>query len=233
MIHITALNKNFSNHAVINNLNLDIHSGKITALVGKNGSGKSTLIRLITGLLEPDSGKIELGKDQKIGALLGGDINLYRSLTAREIIFYFGKLHKLSNAEINKRIDELNDILRFKSFIDKRADTFSRGMRQKIGFAISIIHNPDIILLDEPSTGLDIETSNDVIDFIKYLKTNNKTILIATHNIFEISDLSDNIAFLQNGKIKQNIESRAFFKNCPYDEKNAYIIQALNKGENI
>ena len=228
MINVINLNKRFGDKPVINNLSLSVGSGEITALVGKNGAGKSTLIRLISGLLKPDSGKIEMNDNAKIGVLLGGDVSFYGNLTADEIIRYFGKLHGIDDLSIRKQIDILDDILKFKDFINKRAYTFSRGMRQKIALVISIIHNPDVLLLDEPSTGMDLEAANDVIDFIKYLKTENKTILIATHNIFEISDLSDNIAFLNNGKIQKKVETRRFFEECPHDEKNSYIINAIN-----
>ena len=215
---------------VINKLNLQINSGEITALVGHNGAGKTTLIRLISGIYKPDSGKIEVSNGSKIGVLLGGDINLYGNLTGYEIIKYFGLLNGLTSTKINERINILDDILKFSTFIKKRAFTYSRGMKQKIGLVISIIHDPDILLLDEPSTGLDLEAANDVITFIKYLKSNNKTILIATHNIFEISDLSDNIAFISKGKINDVIATKEFFENCPPDEKNAYLIQAMKGG---
>ncbi|MBP3938200.1 MAG: ATP-binding cassette domain-containing protein [Clostridia bacterium] len=229
MIKIINLTKSFSNTNVINGLDLIINSGEITALVGQNGAGKSTLIRLISGLLKPDSGKIEFEKDSSIGVLLGGDVNLYGSLTAYEIIHYFGKLYGLDKQLIEERIDELDNILKFKWFINKRAHTFSRGMRQKIALAISILHDPNVLLLDEPSTGLDLEATNDVVDFIRFLKTKNKTILIATHNIFEISDLSDSIAFLNSGKIVNKIDTNEFFKNCETDKKSSLIVGSMKE----
>ena len=227
MIRIKKLSKSFSDSKVIDNLNLTVKDGEITALVGKNGSGKSTLIRLISGLLQPDSGKITVSQNAKIGILLGGDVNLYKNLTAYETIHFFGALHGLSDSYIDSRIDALDNILNFRHFIDKRAYTFSRGMRQKIALVISIIHDPSILLLDEPSTGLDIEASNDIIDFIKYLKSENKTILIATHNIFEISDLCDSIAFIRDGKISNKVDTSKFFQNCPHDEKSTFLIRAM------
>ncbi|MBQ6708661.1 MAG: ATP-binding cassette domain-containing protein [Clostridia bacterium] len=230
MIKIINLSKKFSDNTVIDKLDLIVNSGEITALVGKNGVGKSTLIRLIAKLLKSDSGEIKTEPGAKIGVLLGGDVSLYENLTAFEIINYFGELHGMDSVSIKERIDVLDDILNFKSFINERASTFSRGMKQKIAIVVSIIHNPDILLLDEPSTGLDIEASNDVIKFIKYLKSQKKTILIATHNIFEISDLSDSIAFIKNGKIQRKIKTEDFFKNCPQDEKYAHIL-SLMKGE--
>lgn len=231
MIEIKNLHKQFSENIVIDNLNLSVNCGEIVCLVGKNGSGKSTLIRLISGLLKPDRGEIHLSS-KNIGVLLGGDVNLYTNLTALEIINYFGKLHNLTANEINKQIDTLNKILDFKDFLSKKSSTLSRGMRQKIALVIALIHDPDILLLDEPSTGLDLEASNDIINIIKHLKNNNKTILIATHNIFEISDLSDSIAFLYKGKICQKVKTNSFFSECLPNEKNDNIIKAM-RGETI
>lgn len=230
MISITSLNKSFSKVKVIDNLNLQIDDGEITALVGKNGAGKSTLIRIISGLYKQDSGTVAINSGAKIGVLLGGDVSLYKNLTGYEILQFFGRLHHLDIRTIEKRINELNEILHFEDFIGKYAYTFSRGMKQKVALAISIIHDPDILLLDEPSTGLDIEAADDVINFIKYLKNQNKTILIATHNLFEISDLSDSIAFINNGKISEKVSSKNFFENCPNDKKSAYLIAEM-KGD--
>lgn len=230
MINISNLQKRFADKAVIHNLNLKVDSGEITALVGKNGAGKSTLIRLICGLLKPDDGQISVFKNASIGVLLGGDVNLYANLTGYENISYFSQLHGINKRDMNGRIDELNKVLNFKDFMNERTACFSRGMRQKIAFVISIIHNPDILLLDEPSTGLDIEASNDVIQFIKYLKLQNKTILVATHNIFEISDLSDSIAFLNQGKIQKKVNTKQFFCGCDAGDKSKLIIQAMEDG---
>lgn len=215
---------------MLNNLNLEVKDGEITALVGANGAGKSTLIRLIAGLYKPNSGIISMEDNAKIGVLLGGDVSLYKKLTGYEIIKYFGKLHGLSDTSIQKQIENLDNILHFKKFMNKPSETFSRGMKQKTALVISIIHDPDILLLDEPSTGLDIEAANDVIKFIKYLKGKKKTILIATHNIFEISDLSDNIAFINHGKITKLTATKDFFKNCPPSEKSSRLTAEM-KGD--
>lgn len=223
------MKKTFSNNIVINNCNLDVPNGEITALIGKNGSGKTTLIRLISGLLKQDSGEILFDSNQQIGVLLGGDGNLYDNLTGYEVISLFANLHGMDKIKKNRRIAELNDVLDFEGFLEKRIGTLSRGMRQKIGFAISLIHDPNILLLDEPSTGLDIETADGVISYIKYTKEIGKTILIVTHNIFEISDLSDNIAFMRNGSISRCIKTADFFKDVARENKSQFILHAMGE----
>lgn len=227
MIIIRNLCKKFKQTVVIDDLCLNINNKEITALVGKNGSGKSTLIRLISGLLNPDSGTIEFEGGSGIGVLLGGDVNLYGTLTGMEHLSYFGKLRGLSDSRISQQINELDDVLNYSSFINNQCFTYSRGMRQKIAIAISMIHNPDILLLDEPSTGLDLEAANDVITFINYLKAKNKTILIATHNIFEIVDLSDQIAFIKDGKIKNKVKTSEFFRDRRADAKNSLLLSEM------
>lgn len=229
MIKINNLSKKFLDKSVISDLYLEIPDNKITVLVGKNGSGKSTLIRLISGLLKPDSGSIDIDENFSMGILLGGDVNLYGNLSGYETLNFFGLLHGLSTLQIQKATDRLNEVLDFKHFLHKKTSTLSRGMRQKLALGISIIHDPNILLLDEPSTGLDIESSNDVINFLKYLKSEHKTIFIATHNIFEISDLSDDIAILANGEITQKLSSYDFFLSCPSDAKSQALIQAMEE----
>ena len=229
MIVIEGLSKEFSSQTVLDDLYLTIPSGAITALLGQNGTGKSTLIRLIAGLLHPDTGKISIDSARKPGVLLGGDVYLNRSLTAEEILFFFGGLKGMRRSEISDKIRELDKILNISSFRDKKAATFSRGMRQKIALAISILDDPDVLLLDEPSTGLDIISSNDVILFLNYLRKNNKTILIATHNIFEISDMSDYVAVLKHGKIASFQETDSVFSDCQKENKSSRLIKLLEE----
>lgn len=225
MIEINNISKSLKNNTVIQNLSLTVNSSQITALIGKNGSGKTTLMRLISGLLKPDSGNINCNT-KNIGVLIGGDVNLYENLTGYENLKYFAELHNMSKKEFSARCDELAEILKFNDFINERSGIYSRGMKQKIAFASAIIHNPDTILLDEPSTGLDILTAFDVINFIKYCKSKNKTILISTHNITEITDLSDNIAILSNKQVIAHCSIKDFFADYNNEEK-------INKLKNI
>ncbi len=231
IIKVNNLTKSFDKKCVLKNLSLEVNDGEIVALVGKNGAGKSTLIRTVSGILSPDSGTVQIEPESKIGILMGGDVNLYKNLTPYEIIRYFGKLHDMKPDEIHSRIDELDRILNIKSFLNTYSHKLSRGMKQKVGLAVSIIHKPDVMLLDEPSTGLDVEAANDVLNFIKCLKSDKKTILIATHNLFEIFELSDSIAFLRDGKITSKVPVTELSQNRSDEEKSNLIVRLLRDGE--
>ena len=170
MIYIRDLAKSFANNHVLNNLNLNVGKGDIYAIVGKNGAGKTTLMRLLSGLLVPDSGSISINSNKTVGVLLGGDVHLYGNLTSLEILHYFGVLHGLPSAYISARIVELNSVLNFNDYLTRKAKELSRGMRQKIAFAVAIIHDPDVLLLDEPSLGLAPLIIKDIFNTLKEIR---------------------------------------------------------------
>lgn len=227
MIKLTDIYKRFCNNQILNGLNMSIPDGKVTALVGKNGAGKTTLIRIIAGIIKPDGGTIDIEEDLKVGILLGGDVNFYAKLTALENIRYFGELQGLTYRQITERIEEYDRVLKISSFINKKSGKLSRGMKQKIALLVSVISDPDILLLDEPSTGLDIEACESVIAFLEHLSNNGKTVLISTHNIFEISDLSDYISFLKNGVISKTVCTSEFFSGVSGIEKSKLLISEM------
>ena len=211
MIVVKNVTKIFSAKKAVDNISFDAPSGIITGLIGSNGSGKSTTMRLIATLMKQDEGTIQVddidtlknpvNARKKIGILLGGDISLYDRLTAKENIMYYAGLQNTNDSTARKRLDDLVDLLNMKEYINRRVAGFSRGMRQKVAFARSVIHSPDILLLDEPSTGLDINSIKDVQEFILYCKSMKKTILLSTHNAHEMQKLCDRLVFMENGKI--------------------------------
>lgn len=211
MIVTNNITKHFGNKIAVNDVSFCAHSGMITGLIGSNGSGKSTTMRMIATLMKQDRGTIMIDDidtakqphktREKIGILLGGDISLYERLTAKENILYFADLQGVDRKIAGKRLDELSEILDMNEYLNRRVGGFSRGMRQKVAFARSIMHSPDVLLLDEPSTGLDINSIKDVQNFILFCKSQGKTILLSTHNAHEMERLCDNLVFIENGKI--------------------------------
>ena len=213
MIYINSISKSFKNleRKAINDVSFTANSGRIMGILGANGSGKTTLMRLISGILKPDCGTIEicnvnvLSDTQEarkhIGVLLGGEVSLYDRLTAYENMLFFAQLQGISHDKAQKRISVISKMLGMDKYLDRRVASFSRGMKQKIAFGNTIIHDPDVILLDEPSTGLDIYSVRDVENFILECKKQGKTILLSTHNAHEIETLCDDVIILKDGFI--------------------------------
>lgn len=211
VIELINVTKKFGKIEVIHDVSVKIPKGRIVALIGANGSGKTTLMRMISTIIKPTYGEIfvdgvdakKMPKEckKKIGLILGGDATLFKNFTARENIHYFARLQGLTERIAKNRVNELSDLLKMNEYIDKKVNTFSRGMRQKVVLASSLVHNPSILLMDEPSTGLDIFAVIDVQNIIKSCQMLNKTILISSHNFNEIEKLCDYIVIIESGKI--------------------------------
>ncbi len=210
MIRIDSLNKSFGRIRALENLNLEIEKGELLGIIGPNGAGKTTAIRIICCILQPDSGNVTVGgysihHDQiKIKSMIGylpEEPNLYERFTARDLLKYFGELYGVPKNEIGGRIDDLLELVGMSHRADDRINTFSKGLRQRIGIARSLIHDPEVIIFDEPTMGLDPATSRAIRNFIKELK-GDKTVILCTHYMDEADLLCDRVAILNQGKIR-------------------------------
>jgi ABC-2 type transport system ATP-binding protein len=215
LIQLKNLTKKFGEFYAVSDINIEVQRGEIVGFLGPNGAGKSTTMKMIAYLLEPTEGEIWIrgngelhkltrkNKDyllDNIGFLIENPA-FYGDLSPRVILAYFAKLKGYPKEKINQRIEEVLDFFRMEEWIDKKIKTFSKGMRQKIGIASAIIHDPDIIILDEPQTGLDPKARKEVRDFILQLKQMGKTIFLSSHLLYEISEVADRIAIIHHGKI--------------------------------
>lgn len=197
---------------VVDNLNFVVNNGEIVGLLGENGAGKTTTLRMISTMMKPTKGTavvngFDIVKEpeevrREIGVLFGGEVGLYDRLTARENIRYFAKLYGMDDLHIEKRIDELAKELGMVEYLDKRVGQFSRGMKQKVSIARSIVHSPSTMLLDEPSTGLDVLATRTIKNFILKCKAENKTILFSSHSMSEVEKLCDRVIIIHKGKVK-------------------------------
>ena len=195
----------------IENINLEINSGEILCILGHNGAGKTTLIKSICGLVEPTIGSVEVDtiditKNTKLahelcGTVLEGSRNIYYYLTAYENARYFGLLNGLSNEEIKEKTDYYFKLFDLKKFENSNVSTFSRGMQQKLAIIIALMKNPKILLLDEPTLGLDLISADYVIMILKKLIKEDIIILVTTHDINLIEKLNSRIIFMNKGKI--------------------------------
>ncbi|MGL4731876.1 MAG: lantibiotic protection ABC transporter ATP-binding protein [Clostridium sp.] len=198
------LTKKFKKQLAVENINLKIEKGSIYGFLGPNGAGKSTTLKMLTGLLKPTSGKIifdghEWGrKDLKdIGVLIESPA-FYGNLTAKENLMVHTKLLNLSN----DRIGEVLSIVDLKNTGNKKADEFSLGMKQRLGIAIALLNNPKLLILDEPTNGLDPLGIQDLRVLIKELSSKGMTIILSSHILAEVEQIAEYIGIIYEGKLK-------------------------------
>ncbi len=210
MIKISSLSKYFGKIHALDNLDLEINKGELLGIIGPNGAGKTTAIRIICGILKPDSGDVVVNgysvlKDPiMVKSMIGylpEEPNLYERFKARDLLRYFGELYGVPKDNLNNRINELLELVGMENRAEHRINTFSKGLRQRIAIARALIHDPQIIIFDEPTMGLDPATSLAIRGFIENLK-GEKTIVLCTHYMDEADTLCDRVAILNGGKVR-------------------------------
>lgn len=211
MIEVTNLVKSFKTLQAVDNISFSVKKGEIFGLLGPNGAGKSTTLRILSTLARPTSGKAEIGgydvvkNDTKVRKMLGivsEKMIIYDRLTAKENLWFFGCLYGIPKEQLSKRIDELLELVNLTQFKDKQVGTFSTGMRQRMNVIRALLNEPQVLFLDEPTLGLDPQSSVEIRDFIKKLnKEKGTTIIITTHMMVDADILCDRIAIVDHGKI--------------------------------
>ena len=210
-IKIINLYKNYKRFEAVKNLNFEIKKGSITGLLGPNGCGKTTTIGMILGLIRPTKGQvlinnkdIEIEKN-RISVLekmnfISPYVELPKKLSVKENLIVYGKMYEVKN--LQNRINTLSNDLNLEDFLNKKTGELSSGQKNRVSLAKSLINNPEILLLDEPTASLDPDTGDYVRSYIEnYAKKNNTTILLASHNMSEVERLCENIMMMKQGKI--------------------------------
>lgn len=218
MLEVNSVNKIFGKgkkqKVAVNNLSFKVQEGEIVGLLGENGAGKTTTLRMISSMLKISSGNIlvngiDVSKNpdkvrKEIAILFGGDVALYDRLTGRENIMYFANLYGLSKEEAKERTLKLAEDLDMKDYLDIPVGKYSRGMKQKVMIARSIVHNPKVILFDEPTTGLDVRAARVIQQFIKQCKKENKVVLFSSHSMVEVERLCDRTVIIHKGNLLED-----------------------------
>ncbi|NLC94922.1 MAG: ABC transporter ATP-binding protein [Bacilli bacterium] len=210
IIKITDLSMKYDNNPVLNNINLEVKAGEIIGYIGPNGAGKSTTVKIMLGLVTGYTGKVEIfGEDISLGNVdykrrigyVPEVADLYDSLTAREYLTFIGSLYGLSDNDVDAKAKELLKLFDIQDVYDQRINTFSKGMRQKVVIISSLLHNPDLLFLDEPLSGLDANTVMVVKELLSLFSEKGKTIFYSSHIMEVVEKISNRIILINKGQI--------------------------------
>jgi sodium transport system ATP-binding protein len=211
MITVDHISKSFGDVQAVKDVSLVAEDGKITALLGANGAGKTTSMRMIYALITPETGVVTVdginSTENPVAArarmgVLPDARGLYLRLTARENMAYFGRLQGMSEADIKRRSDELVSRLGMEKFADRQTDGFSQGQRVKVAIARALLHDPQNILLDEPTNGLDVMSTRAIREFLREEKARGKCVLFSSHVMQEVSAVCDEITVIDAGAVR-------------------------------
>ena len=209
-IKLRDLFKSYGPVMALNGLNLEVPKGSLYGLLGPNGAGKSTALRIICTLLSPDSGHVEVGghnvlfEEKETRRRLGyvaQDVAIDKILTGRELLQLQGDLYHLDKKYKRKRIEELIERLDMHEWIDRRCGSFSGGMKRRLDLSSGLLHEPELLILDEPTVGLDIESRSVIWGLLKELRNKETTILLSSHYLEEVDELADEMAIIDKGKV--------------------------------
>ncbi len=210
MIQVEGLEKTFGKRTVVRDVTFSVERGEVFGLLGPNGAGKTTTLRMLSTTMRPTRGTARVaGHDvvrqpEQVRAHLGVlpmDPGLYGRLTAAENLRFYGQLSGLGGAELERRIDELLEWLGLSEFKNERTEHFSKGMRQKVALARAVLHAPDVLILDEPTAGLDVLAARTIIEFIRQSREAGRTVLFSSHYLLEADRVCDRVAIIVNGEI--------------------------------
>jgi len=211
IVEINNIRKEFGTVVAVNNVSFSVDKGEVLGLIGPNGAGKTTLLRILATVLRPTTGSVRLlGYDlakeylkiRKYIGFMPDFFNLYNDLTPRECLEFFAKAYQVEQDLIPKRIDQTLEYVELEDKRDSLIRHLSRGMVQRMGVAVLLIHDPDVLLLDEPASGLDPKARIQLRNVLNKLSTEGKTIIISSHILTELSGFCSHIAIMDKGKIK-------------------------------
>ena len=213
------------------------HAGEVFGLLGPNGAGKTTTLRMLSTVLTPTSGTARIaGHDvvrdaDKVRASIGflsGNTGLYPRLTPREVLSYFGRLYGLDAERIAARIAQLGRLLDMEGFLDRRCDALSTGMKQKVNVARTLLHDPQVLILDEPTAGLDVLASRTIIDVVRSCREQGRCVVFSTHIMAEVARLCDRLAIIHKGCV-QFLGTLAEFRRDAGDDLEEAFLRVLER----
>ena len=210
MIRVKDLQKSYGDLRAVDGISFEVPEGEMLGFLGPNGAGKTTTLSMISGLLKPDQGQVSIGEidvwhspkeAKRILGLVPQDLALYEELTARENLMFWGSLFHLPRSELKANIEVWLERVGLKDRAREAVSKFSGGMKRRLNLAIGLVHNPKVVLLDEPTVGIDPQARKNILDIIREIVKEGSTILFTTHHLEEAEALCDRIAIIDHGKI--------------------------------
>ncbi len=205
-IHVEQVSKSFGSFRAVDHLSFDVYPGEIFAMLGPNGAGKSTTIRMILDIIKPDTGTIAVlggplteAKKDRIG-YLPEERGLYRNVRVLEVMTYLGSLKGLSTSEAQKRAKALLDRLGLGENAKSKVSELSKGMQQKVQFAVTVLHDPELMIVDEPFSGLDPVNTLVIKEMLEEMRQAGKALIMSTHQMFQVEEMADRLLMIEKGK---------------------------------
>jgi ABC-2 type transport system ATP-binding protein len=210
VIDIQNVTKTFGGTVAVRNLDLTVEEGELFAFLGPNGAGKTTTIKMITGLLTPTSGRIEVGsfdiqedylQAKSIISYIPDQPYMYEKLTGREFLYFLGEMYGMEKNQITRQISYLADLFECEGYLDNLAETYSHGMKQRVVVSGALMHRPDVILIDEPLVGLDPRSANILKSALRERVESGTTVFMSTHTLGVAEETADRVGIIQHGQM--------------------------------
>ena len=243
LVQTIGLTKNFKDRKrgvieAVKDVTFEAHSGEIFGLLGPNGAGKTTALRILATILKPTAGTATIAGYDVVNdpdsarrslGFLSNDTGLYGRLSAREMIIYFGKLYGMESDRIESRLKELCDLLDMSEFLNRRCGKLSSGQKQKVSISRTIVHDPPVLILDEPTTGLDVLAAKNIVSFIRKARDQGTCVLLSTHIMGEAERLCDRIGIIHNGVMTAVGTRDELFDRFNADELETVFLRAVGE----
>lgn len=240
MIRIDNIHKSFGAVKAVRGISFDAPDGKITGLLGPNGAGKSTTLRILYTVLKPDDGNASIdGHDvvansldaRRVTGALPHGAGLYPHLTARENIAYYARLCGIRRKDIAEKVDSIIELLEIQNFAHRRTKGFSQGQRTKVALARALVHDPQNVILDEPSNGLDVMATRSLRRLILKLKDSGRCVLFSSHVMQEVAALCDDIVIIANGQVAIDDSAEGILNRTGCDDLEDAFVKAIHMTE--
>jgi ABC-2 type transport system ATP-binding protein len=224
LLNVSSLTKSYGTRRAVDAVSFQVQAGQTVGLIGPNGAGKSSTVSMICGLLRPDAGKVELDGEavsqglspakRKIG-FVPQDLALYEDLSARENLKLFAALYGIRGAELKRRCDEVLTLVNLSNRAADKPSTFSGGMKRRLNIAAALMHDPQLLILDEPTVGVDPQSRNAIFDTLEQFKSMGRSLIYTSHYMEEVERLADHIVIIDHGKVLADESPAALYRRLP------------------